>query len=66
MVDRGLTGEEAVREPLDAAALDPYPLGQRLFAVFPHLDELNVRNLYARIVARDNRSSTERPRGEPS
>jgi glyoxylase-like metal-dependent hydrolase (beta-lactamase superfamily II) len=66
MVDRGLTEEEAVREPLDAAALDPYPLGQRLFSVFPHLDELNVRNLYARIVARASRSSTERPRGEPA
>jgi len=56
MVDRGMTEEEAVREPLDMAAIDPYPLGQRLFSVFPHLDELNVRNLYARIVARKGRS----------
>jgi hypothetical protein len=52
MVDRGLTEEEAVREPLDMAAIDPYPLGQRLFAIFPHLDELNVRNLYGRVIAR--------------
>jgi len=56
MVDRGLTEEEAVREPLDMAAIDPYPLGQRLFATFPHLDELNVRNLYGRVVAVRGRS----------
>lgn len=49
MLDRGLTVEEAVGEPLDVAAIDPYPLGQRLFAAFPHLDELIVRNLYARL-----------------
>jgi glyoxylase-like metal-dependent hydrolase (beta-lactamase superfamily II) len=58
MVDRGLTVDEAVREPLDVPAIDPYPLGQRLFATFPHLDELNVRNLHARIVARGHVTGT--------
>lgn len=51
-VDRGLSEEEAQREPLDMGALDPYPLGQRLFDAFPHLDRLNVANLYRRIQAR--------------
>jgi cyclase len=55
MVDRGLTADEAVREPLDVAAIDPYPLGQRLFAVWAHLDEAIVRNLHARIAARGGR-----------
>ena len=58
MVDRGLSEDEAVREPLDVAAIDPYPLGQRLFATFPHLDELNVRNLHGRILARESRAAT--------
>jgi glyoxylase-like metal-dependent hydrolase (beta-lactamase superfamily II) len=52
LVDRGLTLEEALRVPLDMPRIDPYLLGQRLFATFPHLDELNVRNLYERIVRR--------------
>jgi cyclase len=51
-VDRGLTGDEAVREPLDMPRIDPYPLAQRLFRTFPHLDALNVRNLYGHVVAR--------------
>jgi glyoxylase-like metal-dependent hydrolase (beta-lactamase superfamily II) len=50
-VERGLTADEAVREPLDVAAIDPYPIGQRLFD-FGDLDAMNVRNLHARIVAR--------------
>jgi cyclase len=52
LVDRGLSEDEAVAEPLDVAGIDPYPLAQRLFATFPHLDALNVRNLYGRVLAR--------------
>ena len=52
LVDRGLTEEEAVREPLDVAGIDPYPLAQRIFEVWKHLDEVIVRNLYRRISAR--------------
>jgi hypothetical protein len=50
MVRRGLSEEEALREP--APSVDPYPIGQRLFARSAAVDELNVRNLYRRIVAR--------------
>jgi cyclase len=49
-VRRGLTEDEALREP--APAVDPYPIGQRLFARSAAVDEMNVRNLYRRIVAR--------------
>lgn len=52
LVDRGLTEEEAASEPLDVASIDPYPLAQRLFEVWKHLDEVNVRNLHRRISAR--------------
>ncbi|MGW0704454.1 MBL fold metallo-hydrolase [Streptomyces sp. NPDC002643] len=51
-VDRGLTEEEAVAMPLDTVSIDPYPLGQRLFTIVPHLDQMNVRNLYRQIRAR--------------
>jgi cyclase len=51
-VDRRLTEEEALAEPLEMPSIDPYPLGQRLFHAFPHLDQLNVANLHRRIQAR--------------
>lgn len=50
-VERGLSLEEALREPLDVPSLDPYPLSQRLFSRFPDLDAMNVRNLYQKITA---------------
>jgi cyclase len=56
MVRRGLSEEEALREP--APAVDPYPIGQRLFARSAAVDELNVRNLYRRIVARARSART--------
>jgi cyclase len=49
-VRRGLTEEEALREP--APAVDPYPIGQRLFPRSVAVDALNVGNIYRRIVAR--------------
>jgi glyoxylase-like metal-dependent hydrolase (beta-lactamase superfamily II) len=49
-VRRGLTEEEALKEPAPAA--DPYPIGQRLFARSAAVDGMNVSNLYRRIVAR--------------
>ena len=52
LVDRGLTEEEAAREPLDVGRIDPYPLAQRIFEVWKDLDRVNVRNLYRQIVAR--------------
>lgn len=50
LVRRGLSEEEALREP--APQVDPYPIGQRLFARSAAVDEMNVRNLYRRIMAR--------------
>jgi cyclase len=52
LVERGLSEEEAVAEPLDVAAIDPYPLAQGLFEIWKDLDRVNVRNLYRRIAAR--------------
>jgi glyoxylase-like metal-dependent hydrolase (beta-lactamase superfamily II) len=52
LVDRGLSEEEAVAEPLDVGRIDPYPLAQRIFEVWKDLDRVNVRNLYRQIVAR--------------
>lgn len=49
LVDEGLSEEEAVARSGDMAGIDPYPLGQRLFATFGHLDQLNVRNLFRQI-----------------
>jgi cyclase len=49
-VRRGLTEEEALSQP--APAVDPYPIGQRLFARSAAVDQMNVRNLYRRILAR--------------
>jgi cyclase len=49
-VRRGLTEEEALKEPAPQA--DPYPIGQRLFPRSAAVDGMNVSNLYRRIVAR--------------
>ena len=57
-VRRGLTLEEALREPLNMAEIDPYPIGQRLFAREAWVNEANVRNLYARITARQTQAVT--------
>ena len=49
-VRRGLTEEEALKEPAPQA--DPYPLGQRLFPKLDWVNGLNVSNIYRRVVAR--------------
>ncbi len=49
-VRRGLTEEEALKEP--SPQVDPYPIGQRLFAMSARVDAMNVGNLYRRLVAR--------------
>lgn len=51
-VRRGMSEEEAVRQPLEVTRLDPYPIGQRLFARGAWVDEANVRNLYRQVKAR--------------
>jgi cyclase len=59
LVDRGLTEEEALAEPIDVKSFDPYPLGQRRWlasydvdAQVANVNRQNVGNLYRRIVAR--------------
>lgn len=49
-VDRGMTEEEAARQPLPK--VDPYPIGQRLFPIAESLDVRIVTNLYRQITAR--------------
>jgi cyclase len=52
-VRRGLSEDEAVREPLDVQKeVDPYSIGQRLFPRSDSVTVANIRNVYKRIVAR--------------
>lgn len=52
LVKRGLSEEEALAEPLNVPGLDPYPIGQRLFAASESLNGRNVTNLYRQIKER--------------
>jgi len=54
---RGLTEEEALKQELDVPSLDPYPIGQRLFAISDRLNGMNVSNIYKHIQARQAQSS---------
>jgi len=49
-VRRGMTEAEALAQP--APAVDPFPIGQRLFPAVERVNGLNVGNLYRRITAR--------------
>jgi cyclase len=52
-VERGLSEDEAVHEPLDVVKdVDPYPIGQRLFPRSDWVTEANIRNVYKRVLAR--------------
>ena len=58
-VRRGLTEDEALKEPLDVAKdVDPYPIGQRLFPRDDWVTESNIRNVYQRVRARRAQSSS--------
>jgi cyclase len=52
LVRRGLTEDEAVKQPLDRRELDPYPPGQRLHAWEDRIHDWSLRNLYKRVAAR--------------
>jgi cyclase len=47
---RGLTVEEALQQPAPQA--DPFPPGQRLFAMADRINAMNVSNLYRQFAAR--------------
>jgi len=49
-VDRGLTPEEILKQPLEVTKQDPYPIGQRLFMHDERLTGLIVHNLHKRIL----------------
>ncbi|MGH7091450.1 MAG: MBL fold metallo-hydrolase, partial [Stellaceae bacterium] len=51
-VERGLTVEDALMQPVDATKQDPYPIGQRLFMHDERLTGLMIRNLHERISAK--------------
>ena len=49
-IAKGLTEDEAVAQP--CPAVDPYPIGQRLYPRNAWVDEVNVRNVYKQVMAR--------------
>ena len=52
-IERGLSEDEAVAEPLDVVRdVDPYPIGQRLFPNSDAITERNIRNVYKQVAAR--------------
>ena len=56
-VRRGLSEEEALQEPLEVPSLDPYPIGQRLFAMSDRLNGMNVSNIYRHVKQRQDSQS---------
>jgi cyclase len=51
LVERGLSEDEAVAEPIDVVRdVDPYPIGQRLFPISERVTEWNVRNVYKQVL----------------
>lgn len=52
-VRKGMTEEEALKQPLEVTKLDPYPIGQRLFPISDRLNGMNISNIYKQVIARD-------------
>jgi glyoxylase-like metal-dependent hydrolase (beta-lactamase superfamily II) len=50
LIRRGVSEDEAVKQP--CPPVDPYPIGQRLFPRNALVDELNIRNVYKQVMAR--------------
>lgn len=58
-IERGMTEDEALACPVDIRkSIDPYPIGQRLFASDDRVTQINLRNLYRRIIARQSGNAT--------
>ena len=51
LIDKGVTEDEAVAQ--GCPAVDPYPIGQRLFPRSAWVDEANVRNVYRQVTAHE-------------
>ena len=64
LVERGLSEEEAVAEPIDVVRDDdPYPIGQRLFPMSERVTEWNVRNVYKHVLQKRDLVGCPRMRG---
>jgi hypothetical protein len=48
-VDRGVTPDEILKDPIEVTKQDPYPIGQRLFIHNERLTDMIIRNLHKRI-----------------
>jgi glyoxylase-like metal-dependent hydrolase (beta-lactamase superfamily II) len=48
-VDRGISADDALKQPIEVTKQDPYPIGQRLFAHDERLTGMIVTNLHKRI-----------------
>jgi hypothetical protein len=51
-VERGVSPEEILKEPVPVTKQDPYPIGQRLFMHDERLTGLIVNNLHKRLLDR--------------
>ena len=59
LVERGVSAEEALGEPIAVTRQDPYPIGQRLFQYDGMLTEMIVKNLHRRIRERKERAAAQ-------
>ncbi|MGH7111091.1 MAG: MBL fold metallo-hydrolase, partial [Stellaceae bacterium] len=69
LVDRGVSAEAALKEPIPVTRQDPYPIGQRLYMHDERLTGMIVHNLHRRILekrggAADAALSAGTPQGE--
>ncbi|HLI20131.1 MAG TPA: hypothetical protein VKV32_03375, partial [Stellaceae bacterium] len=55
-VDRGLTAEEALKEPIEVTKQDPYPIGQNLFPHDQRLTGMIITNLHKRILEKKQKA----------
>jgi len=49
-VERGMTPDEILQQPLEVTKQDPYPIGQRMFIHDERLTGMILRNLHQRIL----------------
>ena len=69
-VDRGLSADEVLKEPIAVTAQDPYPIGQRLYMHDERLTDMIVRNLHRHILEKKgaapgaSAAATAHPQGE--
>ena len=55
-VDRGLSAEDALKEPITVTKQDPYPIGQNLFPHDQRLTGMIITNLHKRILEKKQKA----------